>query len=109
MPMEQETMGLLIGGFSIVMVITFMIVLLMLFSKKRKSYRMAYALAMCHLILFSLAVFQALRAISFDGNHPMASEEISLRLGITGCLWVISMVFLTLGLIKFSVTKKPHL
>lgn len=70
--MEQETMGLLIGGFSIVMGITFMIVLRMLFSKKRKSFRVGYGLVMCHLILFSLAVYQALRAISFDGDHPMA-------------------------------------
>ncbi|MDQ1002615.1 hypothetical protein QFZ28_003015 [Neobacillus niacini] len=106
MPMEQETLGLLFGGFSIVMGITFMIVLRMLFSKKRKSFRVAYGLIMCHLILFSLAVYQALRAISFNGNHPMASEEVSLRLGMTGVLWAISMVFLILGLIKFSVTKK---
>lgn len=109
MPMEQETMGLLIGGFSIVMGITFMIVLRMLFSKKRKSFRAAYGLVMCHLILFSLAVYQTLRAMSFDGNHPMASEGISFRLGLAGILWAISMVFLILGLIKFSVTKKPLL
>jgi hypothetical protein len=109
MPMEQETMGLLIGGFSTVMGITFMIVLRMFFSKKRKSFRTAYGLIMCHLILFSLAVYQALRAISFDPYYPMASEEISLRLAITGGLWAISMVFLILGLIKFSVTKKPLL
>jgi hypothetical protein len=109
MPMEQEMMGLLIGGFSIVMGITFIFVLLLLLSKKRKSYRVAYGLVMCHLILFSLAVYQALRAINFDVDHPMASEEISLRLGITGGLWAISMLFLILGLIKFSVTKKPLL
>lgn len=102
-------MGLLIGGFSIIMGITLIIVLFMLISKKRKSHRAAYGLILCHLLLFSLAVYQALGAIRFDGNHPMASEEISLRLGITGVIWANSMVFLILGLMKFSVTKKPLL
>jgi hypothetical protein len=102
-------MGLLIGGFSIVMGITFIFVLLLLISKKRKSYRVAYGLVMCHLILFSVAVYQALRAINFDVDHPMASEEISLRLGITGVLWAISMIFLILGLIKFSLTKTTNI
>lgn len=109
MPMEQETMGMLIGGFSIIMGITFIVVLLLLFSKKRKSFRMAYGLVMGHLVFFSWAVSQALNAISFDVIHPMASEEISLRLGITGVLWAISMVFLVLGLIKFSFSKKTNL
>lgn len=108
MPMEQETMGLLIGGFSIVMGITFIVVLLLLFSKKLKSFRTAYGLVIGHLVIFCWAVSQALNAISFDVNHPMASEEISLRLGITGVLWAISMVFLVLGLIKFSITKKTN-
>lgn len=108
MPMEQETMGMLIGGFSIVMGITFIAVLLLLFSKKRKTFRMAYALVIGHLVFFSWAVNQALNAISFDVNHPMASEEISLRLGITGVLWAISMVFLVIGLIKFSNIKKTN-
>ncbi|WP_052427530.1 hypothetical protein [Neobacillus niacini] len=106
MPMEQETMGMLIGGFSIIMGITFIVVLLLLFSKKRKSFRTAYGLMIGYLIFFSWSVSQALNAISFDVNHPMASEEISLRLGIAGILWAISMLFLSLGLIKFSYTKR---
>ncbi len=36
----------------------------------------------------------------------MASEEISLRLGIAGVLWAISMLFLVFGLIKFSTTRE---
>jgi hypothetical protein len=106
--MEQETMGMLIGGFSIIIGITFMIVLLLLFSKKRKPFRMAYTLVIGFLLFFSWAASQAINAISFDVNHPMASEEISLRLGISGVLWAISMLFLTLGLIKFSLTKTTN-
>ncbi|WP_240620219.1 hypothetical protein [Peribacillus acanthi] len=108
MPMEQETMGMLIGGFSIIMGITFIVVILLLFSKKRKSYRAAYGLVIGYLVFFSWAVIRALDAISFDVSHSMASEEISLRLGITGVLWAISMAFLVLGLIKFSFSKKTN-
>lgn len=108
MPMEQETMGMLIGSFSIIIGVTFMIVLVLLFSKKRKPFRMAYTLVIGFLLFFSWAVSQAISAISFDVNHPMASEEISLRLGISGVLWAISMLFLILGLIKFSFIKTPN-
>ena len=34
--MEQETMGMLIGGFSIIMSIVFIVVILLMFSKKTK-------------------------------------------------------------------------
>ncbi|MRX71689.1 hypothetical protein GJU40_05810 [Bacillus lacus] len=108
MPMEQETMSMLVGGFSIIMGITFIVVLILLFSKKRKSFRMAYGLVIGYLVFFSWAVIRALDAIRFDVSHPKASEEISLRLGITGVLWAISMVFLVLGLIKFSFSKKTN-
>jgi hypothetical protein len=108
MPMEQETMGMLIVGFSIIIGFTFIIVLLLLFSKKRKPFRMAYTLVIGFLLFFGWAVIQALMAISFDVNHPMASEEISLRLGITGVLWAISMIFLILALIKFSFIKTTN-
>ncbi|WP_191273013.1 hypothetical protein [Neobacillus kokaensis] len=104
--MEQETMTMLIGGFSFVMGVTFIAVLLLLFSKKRKSFRTAYSLVLGFLLFFSGAVGQALNAIRFDVNHPMASEEISLRLGMAGVLWAVSMVFLVLGLIRFSTSKK---
>lgn len=108
MPMEQETMGMLVGGFSIVMGITFIVVLLLLFSNKQKPFRTAFGLVIGYLVFFSWAVIRALDAISFDVSHPKASEEISLRLGITGVLWAISMVFLVLSFIKFSFSKKTN-
>lgn len=106
MPMEQETMGMLIGGFSMIMGIAFIVVLLLMFSKKRKPFRLSYGLVIGFFIFFSWAISQALHAINFDVNHPMASEEISLRLGIAGVLWAVSMLFLLLALIKFSSTRK---
>jgi hypothetical protein len=106
MPMEQETMGMLIGGFSIIMGIAFIVVLLLMFSKKRKPFRVAYGLVIGFFVFFSWAISQALNAISFDVNYPMASEEISLRLGIAGVLWAVSMLFLLFGLISFSSIRK---
>ncbi|WP_394190551.1 hypothetical protein [Paenisporosarcina quisquiliarum] len=106
MPMEQETMGMLIGGFSIIMGIAFIVVILLMFSKKRKPFRVAYGLVIGFFVFFSWAISQALNAISFNVNHPMASEEISLRLGIAGVLWAVSMLFLLFGLISFSSVRK---
>ena len=106
MPMEQETMGMLIGGFSIIMGIAFIVVILLMFSKKRKPFRVAYGLVIGFFVFFSWAFSQALNAISFDVNHPMASEEISLRLGIAGVLWAVRMLFLLFGLINFSSISK---
>jgi hypothetical protein len=103
MPMEQETMSMLIGGFSIIMGVAFIIALLLMFSKKRKPFRLAYGLVIGSFIFFSWAISQALHAINIDVNHPMASEEVSLRLGVTGVLWAVSMLFLLLGLIKFTL------
>jgi hypothetical protein len=100
MPMEQETLESLINGFSFIMSIMFVVVLLLMI--RRKTYRVAYGLTLCFLLFFSWAVMQALKAIRFDVNHPMASEEISLHLGIAGVLWAISMIFLLAGLINFS-------
>ena len=106
MPMEQETMGMLIGGFSIIMGIAFIVVLILMFSKKRQSFRVAYAYVIGYFSLFTWATSHILNAISFVLNHPMASEEISLSLGITGVLWAISMLFLLVGIIKFSSVNK---
>lgn len=106
MPMEQETMGMLIGGFLIIMVIALIVVILLMFSKKRKPFRVAYGLVIGFFVFFSWAISQALNAISFNVNHPMASEEISLRLGIAGVLWAVSMLFLLCGLINFSSVRK---
>ncbi|WP_051529940.1 hypothetical protein [Anoxybacteroides tepidamans] len=100
MPMEQETLGMLIGGFSLVMGISFIIVFRLFLSRARKPLRIVYGFILAYFIFFSSAVVKTLEAIMFDVNHLMASEEISWRLGTAGVLWAISMVFLLLGIIK---------
>ena len=102
MTMEEGTMGLLETSIFIILAISIMIVLFLFISKNRKTYRMAYGFVLGHLVFLTLAMIPALTAIKFNVNHPMASEETTLFFGISGGLWIISMVLLLVGLVKFS-------
>ena len=108
MTMEEGTMGLLETSIFIVLAISIMIVLFLFISKNRKPYRMAYGFVLGHLVFLSFAMIPALAAIKFNVNHPMASEETSLFFGVAGVLWGISMVFLLVGLVKFSSNKNHN-
>jgi uncharacterized membrane protein len=107
MPMEQETMGLLIGGLSITIGVTFIVVLLLLFSKKRKPFRLAYTFIIGFLLFFSLAASQAIKAITFDVSHPMASEEISLRLILT--IKYINIILKDISMLCCLLTAAPSI
>lgn len=106
MPMEQETMGLLIDGFAIVVgVMVFVTVFLW---TKNKNNNIAYVSFLSHFILLSVAVYIFTKAIPFNSGHPMASEEVSLRIGVSGLVWAMSMFCLLIGLIKLSSRKKTY-
>lgn len=100
MPLEQEVMGFLIVGFSIIMVITILVAVFLWIKNKNNS--SGYIWTLLHLLSFSIAVYFALKAIDFDYNHPMASEEISLQIGISGVVWALSMLCLVIALFCFS-------
>ncbi|TFB15063.1 hypothetical protein E3U55_12485 [Filobacillus milosensis] len=102
MPLEEEVRGLLIGGFSTVMGICMLICVFLLI---KKNNNLGYTWIFLHLLLVSVAANFALRVITFDSNHPMASEEISLQISISGIIWTFSMIFLVFGLISFSKEK----
>ena len=104
MPLEEEVLGILIGGFSIVMGIVILTTLF--FCVKNKSKNTGYVWVFFHLVLFSFATYFALKAISFDYNHPMASEEISLQIGLSGVVWAASMICLLIGIYSFSKTRE---
>jgi uncharacterized membrane protein len=104
MPMEQETMGMLSGGFSIVMGIAVIFTIFLWVKNKKQS--IAYSWIFMHFVLFSIAIYLSFQTITFDNDHPMAAEEISLRLGLTGVFWFLSVVCLLLGIFKFSKTIK---
>ncbi|MFC3039666.1 hypothetical protein ACFOGI_05325 [Virgibacillus xinjiangensis] len=104
MPLEQEVMGLLIGGFSIVMGVAILVTVFLWM--KNKNNTPGYIWTLLHLLLVSVAVYFALEGIAFDYNHPMASEEISLQIGISGVVWAFSMLCLVIALFSFSKKEK---
>jgi Kef-type K+ transport system membrane component KefB len=103
MPLEQEVLALLIGWFSVVIGIA-ILALLFLWSKKNNS--PAYLWTLLHLLLVSVAVYFFIKAISFDYEHVMASEENSLQIAIAGIIWAFSMDCLMIGISKFSISGK---
>jgi len=100
MPLEEGIFGLIIGSFSLVMVIAFNLILFLWLHKKNNN--SAYIWILLHLLFFSIAVYFLIKAISFDYENVMASEENSLHLGIAGIIWTFSIVCLVLGIFKFS-------
>ncbi|MGP4039217.1 hypothetical protein ACTWP4_04810 [Gracilibacillus sp. D59] len=98
MPLEQEVMGMLIGGFSTVIGITILVTIFLWIRNKSSG----YIWTLLHLILLSVAIYFALKAVNFNYDHPMASEEISLLIGISGFLWAVSMLCLVVALFRFS-------
>ncbi|AST00359.1 hypothetical protein B9L19_14745 [Geobacillus thermocatenulatus] len=98
--MEEEVMDLLIGGFSVVMLIATMTVVSLW--RKNRTRRLAFYWIFAHFLLLSIAAYFAFRAISFDLTHPQASEEISLLLGKAGLAWGAGMVCLLAGIVKLS-------
>ena len=104
MPLEEGVLELLIGGFSVVMGIAILVLMLLWLQKKNNS--SAYVWTLLHLLFFSVAVYFFIKAISFDYEHVMASEENSLQIAIAGIIWAFSMVCLIIGIFKFSNSGK---
>lgn len=100
MPLEEGVLEVLMIGFSVVMGIAILALLLLWLQKKSNS--SAYVWTLLHLLFFSIAAYFFIKALSFDYEHAMASEENSLQLGIAGVIWFFSMVCLLMGIFKFS-------
>lgn len=103
MPMEQEVMSLLITGVSIVMLISFVIVLGLWIVNKNT----AYAWIVAHLAVLSLSNSMWLYLLS-GPNRPedaMVSEHNSLIIGGAAVLWAISMGLLMIGVYKLGSRK----
>lgn len=104
MPLEQEVLGLLIGGYATVMGGAMLFTLFLWIKKKDQG--LGYGFTLLHMLLFSVALYFVIQAMSFDYHHPMASEEISLQIGLAGIVWAVSMLFLVIGIYHFSKTRK---
>lgn len=100
MPLEQEVKGMVIVGFLIVMVIVILCTLFL--AIKNKHLITGYAWILLYFIFFTVAAYFLYNAIFFEYNHPMASEEISLKVGFAGVAWSIGMFSLVMGIFNFS-------
>lgn len=94
-PMEAETMFMLIGGFSIVIALSLAFVIAMLLRRKEPSY-----LWFIVQILFLVGGFRfALKVL--DDNiaaNSMVSEQTSMDIGLTAVLWALSMLSMLIGI-----------
>ncbi|WP_456275358.1 hypothetical protein [Bacillus sp. AK128] len=115
MPMEEETIQLLTIGSTLLIGLSFILTAYFWFRNRKNNLIVsgAYGSLVAHLLLLSIAINSAIRTITFnvmaeDGQsiHPMASEEISLRLGATGLLWAGSMFCLMVAIFLFSISLK---
>ncbi len=100
MALEEGVIDLLIGGFAIVMGIALFTTLLLWIKNRNNS--TPYICTILHFILSSISAYFSVKAISFDNQHPMASEEISLQIGIAGVVWALGMLCFLTGIFKFS-------
>ncbi|TKC20132.1 hypothetical protein FA727_04865 [Robertmurraya kyonggiensis] len=90
------------------MVLGIVVVAIILYWLKNKSKSWGYLWTFIHLLIFMAAIFIALDAFRTDYTHPMASEENSLRLGIAGVVWSISMLCFVIAIYFFSKTEKSN-
>ncbi|APH04885.1 hypothetical protein [Bacillus weihaiensis] len=106
MPMEQETMTFLINGIGAVIVIFFLTVMyLLFFFRKGRSFRWVYGMVLAFIFFLVISILNLKEAIGIDYKHPMASEEITYRLGLSGLLFSASLLFLLVGLLLIPYPK----
>lgn len=101
-PIEAETIPTLIVGFSGVIILT--LVCLIVLWRKSKSSSYSWFIAQ---VVFLVLGFQSILEI-FDLTVPsvMLSEEISLVIGISALYWAASMVCMLIGIWRLSSNEK---
>lgn len=103
MLLEQETQGLVILGFIIIVIIVAISILLLW--KKTKNRGLLWFLPQLVMLSLCLHLFLQLANNQVTVSPVMLSEENSLMVGFIGVSWALSMVFMTLGIIA-SVNNK---
>jgi len=100
LPLEEGVMDMLIGGYSFIMLLA--VVTVIILWKRNRGQSTAFLWIFAHFILLSIGMYFAFKAISFDLEHVQASEEISILLGESGLSWGVSMICLLLGIFRLS-------
>ncbi|ANB60550.1 hypothetical protein [Anoxybacteroides amylolyticum] len=100
LPMEEEVMDMLVGGFSFIMFIA--VITIVYLWRNNRAQQVAFLWIFCHFFLLSIGVYFAFKAISFNLEHAQASVEISLLLGKAGISWGAGMICLLIGVAKLA-------
>jgi len=101
MPLEEGVLTIIMFCFYGLILCVLLIVISMTIRKEKKD-RTPYIFMILHLIFLVFAGTQLFGAISNNPNHPMASEEMSIKLTISTLVWVFGMAFFMLGLLRFN-------
>lgn len=99
MPMEQEVRGYLITGSGLVVIIY--LIFLIYWLIKYKEQNIIWFIA--HFLTLALSLFFLINLLigpNFS-NYPMTSEKNSLQLALSGITWIVSIIFLSKGILEF--------
>ncbi|MGN4561959.1 hypothetical protein ACTFP3_27455 [Bacillus cereus group sp. MYBK5-2] len=99
MPMEQEVKGYLVTGPCLVIIISLILLIYWLIKYKEKNIIWFIA----HFLTLALSLFLLINLLigpNFS-NYPMASEKNSLQLALSGITWIVSIIFLSKGILEF--------
>ncbi len=96
-PMEEETMPLLIAGVALVLSVSFIVITLLFIKRKSRG----YLLFVAQLIVIGLSFYQLIELLNTRNTTEgiMNSEIISGKIGLIAILWVLSMLLMLVGII----------
>lgn len=106
MPMESETISMLIWGFIIIIGLGGILVLRLMFKSRNK----AFLWFMSQFLFLLIAFIKILNLIQSQNKIPqsMLSEENSLAIGFIGVFWGTSMVCMFIGIWHLTKDWKSH-
>ncbi|WP_236735558.1 hypothetical protein [Bacillus mycoides] len=99
MPMEQGVKEYLVTGSCLVVIVSLILLIYWLIKYNEKNIIWFIA----HFLTLALSLFLLINLLigpNFS-NYPMASEENSLQLALSGITWVVSIIFLSKGMLEF--------
>lgn len=100
---EEETVPMLIAG-AVTVLAAFLVVVIVLLLKRRNR---VYLLFIGQIACLAMGLYQVASLLSIrDHGDGMASENISLGIGLTAVFWAFSMAFMVCGIILTG--KKQH-
>ena len=103
-PMEAETIPLLITGVILVLVVSLIVITILFIKKKSRG----YLLFIAQLIFFGLSFYQLIEIFNIrnETDGVMSSEIVSGKIGLSAVLWAIGMLCMLVGIILTGKGRK---